>query len=256
MLKDRIAAGLHAAHQHGIVHRDVSPDNIIVPDGDVRRAKIVDFGIARSTRAGDRTIIGGGFAGKYNYVSPEQLGLYGGMVTARSDIYSLGIVLAQCLTGQQMDMGGSEFEVIEKHRVVPDLGAIKWRYRQLLIRMLQPDPKDRPESMAEIAAWRPHDVDEAVASTSMSERQATSRNALSPPAQSAIMSAPPSTTRIPRKRASGAGERFELMVLSLLALLSCGGVAFYFTYHPAQKPNPQAVSLVPIDTSEAEAAAP
>ena len=48
---------------------------------------------------GDGTVIGSGFAGKYNYVSPEQLGLFGGDVTAKSDIYSLGLVLAEALTG-------------------------------------------------------------------------------------------------------------------------------------------------------------
>ena len=80
LLRGRLASGLDAVHRHGIIHRDVSPDNVIVPGGDVGRAKIIDFGIARSTRAGDRTIIGGNFAGKYNYVSPEQLGLFGGEV--------------------------------------------------------------------------------------------------------------------------------------------------------------------------------
>src|SRR4030088_1312291 len=76
-LMRRIASGLQAAHDRGIIHRDVSPDNIIVPLGDVTRAKIIDFGIARSTQLGDKTIIGSGFAGKANYVSPEQVGLYG-----------------------------------------------------------------------------------------------------------------------------------------------------------------------------------
>ena len=68
----RLASGLQAAHEHGIVHRDISPDNIIIPNNDVARAKIIDFGIARTTQHG--TVISGGFAGKFNYVSPEQLG--------------------------------------------------------------------------------------------------------------------------------------------------------------------------------------
>src|SRR3984957_14023461 len=87
-LLERLAGGLNAAHQHGIVHRDLSPDNMLIPGGDVRRAKIIDFGIARSTRNNDGTIIGSGFAGKYNYVSPEQLGLFGGDGPAKSDTYS------------------------------------------------------------------------------------------------------------------------------------------------------------------------
>src|SRR5215468_7970142 len=155
VLQERLAAGLSAAHQYGIIHRDLSPDNVLIPGGDLAQAKIIDFGIARSTRVGDGTIIGSGFAGKYNYVSPEQLGLFGGDVTAKSDIYSLGLTLAQCLTGRPIDMGGSQFEILEKRRVVPDLRAVDQRLRPLLEKMLQPNPADRPESMAAVAGWRP-----------------------------------------------------------------------------------------------------
>jgi serine/threonine-protein kinase len=152
-LTRRVAAGLHAAHQRGIIHRDVSPDNIIVPEGNVSRAKIIDFGIARTTQLGEGTIIGSGFAGKHNYVSPEQIGLFGGDVTAKSDIYSLGLVLYQALTGQKLDMGGSQFQLVEKRRQLPDLSAVNAAFRPLLERMLQPDPRDRPASMAEIENW-------------------------------------------------------------------------------------------------------
>ena len=103
----------------------------MIPGGDVARAKIIDFGIARSTQLGDGTMIGSGFAGKYNYVSPEQLGLFGGDVTAKSDIYSLGLVLVEAMTGQPIDMGGSQAAILEKRRKVPDLGAIDLRLRPL-----------------------------------------------------------------------------------------------------------------------------
>jgi serine/threonine protein kinase len=151
-LMRRVASGLNAAHERGIIHRDVSPDNIIVPQSDVARAKIIDFGIARSTQRGDATIIGTGFAGKHSYVSPEQVGLFGGDVTAKSDIYSFGLVLFYALTGQKLDMGGTQFQLVEKRRRVPDLGAVDARIRPLLQKMLQPDPKDRP-TMAEIESW-------------------------------------------------------------------------------------------------------
>jgi serine/threonine-protein kinase len=153
-LMRRIASGLQAAHERGIIHRDVSPDNIIIPLGDVTRAKIIDFGIARSTQLGDKTIIGSGFAGKDNYVSPEQVGLYGDEVTAKSDIYSLGLLLFYALTGQKLDMGGSQFQLVEKRRRVPDLGGIDMRIRPLFEQMLQPDPANRPATMTEIANWR------------------------------------------------------------------------------------------------------
>ncbi|MCP4559438.1 MAG: protein kinase [Bosea sp.] len=153
LLRRRIASGLQAAHLLGITHRDVSPDNIILPGGQVTRAKIIDFGIAKSKLA-EKTVIGSGFAGKYNYVSPEQLGLYGAEVTGKSDIYSLGLVLAEALGGRPLDMGGTQMQILEKRRRVPDLATIDKRIRPLLARMLAPDPKDRPADMAEVASWQ------------------------------------------------------------------------------------------------------
>ena len=117
----RLASGLSAVHEAGAVHRDLSPDNIILPGGKVELAKIIDFGIARSATIGGETLIGGGFAGKYNYVSPEQLGLFGGDVKEASDIYSLGLVLAAAMRGGPLEMAGSQLEVVEKRRTVPDL---------------------------------------------------------------------------------------------------------------------------------------
>lgn len=155
ILRRRIATGLHAAHLVGITHRDVSPDNIILPGGNVARAKIIDFGIAKSSLMGEGTVIGSGFAGKYNYVSPEQLGLEGGEVTPKSDIYSLGLVLAGALAGRPLDMGGTQMQVLEKRRRVPDLSSVDSRMRPLLARMLAPNPDDRPADMAEVAAWLP-----------------------------------------------------------------------------------------------------
>ena len=154
ILRQRVGPGLHAAHRLGIIHRDISPDNIILPGGDPSRAKIIDFGIARSSILGEGTVIGSGFAGKYNYVSPEQLGLYGGEVSGRSDMYSFALVLAQALTGRAIDMGGSQVDIIDKRRRLPDLSGVDARVRPLLARMLAPDPKDRPADMAEVAVWQ------------------------------------------------------------------------------------------------------
>ncbi|TIQ79197.1 serine/threonine-protein kinase [Mesorhizobium sp.] len=156
----RLASGLSAVHQAGAIHRDLSPDNIILPGGRVERAKIIDFGIARSATVGGETLIGGKFAGKYNYVSPEQLGLYGGDVSEQSDIYSLGLVLAAALRGKPIDMGGSQFEIVEKRRTVPDLSDIDADFRGILEAMLQPDPQDRPISMADIARATRDDTDD------------------------------------------------------------------------------------------------
>jgi serine/threonine-protein kinase len=159
-LQRHLADGLEKAHQAGVIHRDIAPDNIILPDGRVDRAKIIDFGIARSAAVGGGTLLGGQFAGKYGFVSPEQLGLFGGDVTNRSDIYSLGLVLAACVLGRPLNMSGSQVEVIEKRRAVPDLTGIEPPLRDLIEAMLQPDPQDRPQSMAEVADWSTYEEPE------------------------------------------------------------------------------------------------
>lgn len=152
VLIDRVAAGLGAAHQLGIYHRDVSPDNVILPGRDPARAKIIDFGIARSTRFGAETVIGDRFAGKFSYASPEQLGLFGASVGAQSDIYSLGLVIAEAASGRQIDMGVNHAETIERRRSVPSLIHVPAELRPLIARMLEPNPSDRPQSMEAVRA--------------------------------------------------------------------------------------------------------
>src|ERR1700730_852741 len=105
----RLAQGLAAAYDQGIkAHRDISPANILVPRGRVDLSKVIDFGIAKSADGGI-TLIGSDFAGKYSYVSPEQVGLFGGPgeVDEKSDIYSLGLLAAAAAIGfgKRLDMG-------------------------------------------------------------------------------------------------------------------------------------------------------
>lgn len=152
-LTKHLASGLQTAHNAGVIHRDLSPDNIIISRGEVGRAKIIDFGIAKSAQVGGGTLLGGKFAGKYNFVSPEQLGLFGGEVTPKSDIYSLGLVVAAALRGAPLDMSGTQVDVIEKRRHVPDLSGVDATLLPLITAMLQPDPEHRPASMSEIADW-------------------------------------------------------------------------------------------------------
>jgi serine/threonine-protein kinase len=208
-LQRRMAAGLQAAHELGVVHRDISPDNVILPGGDVRRAKIIDFGIARAAKIGGETVIGGGFAGKHNYASPEQLGLFGGEVTAKSDIYSMGLVLAAALLGRPIDMDGTQVEVIEKRRSVPDLGAVDPRMRPLIESMLQPRPEDRPDSMAGVAEWP------RGAATSMSDLRTEARVTQ--------LGAKPAAA--PEERRSFAGA---FLAAGLLAVLMASGGAIVY----------------------------
>lgn len=96
----QVAMGLAYAHEHGIVHRDIKPSNIMVSrDG---HAKITDFGIARMASAGVRTQTGM-VLGSPKYMSPEQV--MGKQTDQRSDIFSLGVMLYEMLTGQPPFMG-------------------------------------------------------------------------------------------------------------------------------------------------------
>ncbi len=150
VLLDRIASGLAAAHQRGIIHRDMSTDNVILPGRDIANAKIIDFGIAKQTAAGAGTVIGDGFAGKYGVASPEQFGLFGGQVGPQSDIYSAGLVLAAAALGHPLDMGRTPQAMIERRMSVPDLSALEEPLRGVLCSMLEPDPQNRARTMAEL----------------------------------------------------------------------------------------------------------
>ncbi|HEX8641392.1 MAG TPA: serine/threonine-protein kinase [Allosphingosinicella sp.] len=152
VLLQRLAGGLGAAHKLGLIHRDMSPDNVILPGGDIRQAKIIDFGIAKDLAASASTIIGDGFAGKLNYVAPEQLGDFGREVGAWTDVYSLALVILAVAQGRNVNMSGSLVDAIDKRRQGPDLSAVPDNLRPLLEAMLRPDPKDRLRSMDEVLA--------------------------------------------------------------------------------------------------------
>ena len=153
VLLRRLTSGLDVAHRGGVVHRDLSPDNVILCGSEVAQAKIIDFGIAKASTPGGRTLIGGQFAGKPGYVAPEQLGLYEGHVTGQADIYSLGLLAAAAALGHPLDMGDSPAAAVMARIKVPDLTGIDPELVPLLEWMLQPDPAHRPGSMAEINAW-------------------------------------------------------------------------------------------------------
>jgi len=153
-LRDRLAAGLAEAHRRGAVHRDISPDNVILPEDRIEAAKLIDFGVCKLTDPTQETIIGSSFAGKYRYASPEQLGLFGGGVDARSDIYSLGLILAAAAQGRPLAMGDTIEGALRGRQSVPDLSGVPAGLRDWLSAMLQPDPGRRPASMeALLARW-------------------------------------------------------------------------------------------------------
>jgi len=143
------AAGLDAAHRIGLVHRDIKPGNILVgADGLV---KITDFGIAHA--AGSAPITGPGLVmGTTQYMAPERIA--GGQATPASDLYALGILIYECLTGLPPYDGGTA-EVMAGHLYLPmpPLPAgVPPELGELITRLTAKDPATRLSDAAEVAA--------------------------------------------------------------------------------------------------------
>jgi hypothetical protein len=146
----RIAQGLRAAHGKLAFHRDLSPDNVILRDGDPARTVLIDFGIAKDVSADARTVIGSGFAGKYQYAAPEQME---GNVDGRSDLYSLGMTLIGAFRGRTPDVGASFLEVIRTKSLKPDISDMQGTLHALVDRLVEPNPADRFQSAGDVLAW-------------------------------------------------------------------------------------------------------
>lgn len=142
----RVLEGLMATHAQGIVHRDLSPDNIILRNGRPEKSTIIDFGIAKDTSAGARTIVGNDFAGKYEYAAPEQLD---GQADCRADLYALGASLLAAARQQVPQVGTGPGEVVRFKRNRLDTSGINPPLKDLVDWLTDPDPARRPQTAAE-----------------------------------------------------------------------------------------------------------
>ncbi len=143
-----LSDALNYIHQHGVIHRDVKPANILVSgeeEQDTRlTAKLTDFGIARvmeSTMATGH----GATIGTANYLSPEQA--EGSKVGASTDIYSLGLVLLECLTGKKAFPGPVVESAVARLLRDPEIpNALGPEWVELLASMTTRNPEDRPDA--------------------------------------------------------------------------------------------------------------
>lgn len=142
-----VAEALAFAHAHGVIHRDVKPENVFI-DLQSGRALLSDFGIAYSSEFDSRLTMTGSAIGTPAYMAPEQID--GAPANARSDLYSLGLLTWEMLTGQRPWAGDALYNVIykQKHEELPAIdtlrpGAVPARLQYIVERMLQKRPGAR-----------------------------------------------------------------------------------------------------------------
>ncbi|MBO9532429.1 MAG: serine/threonine protein kinase [Solirubrobacteraceae bacterium] len=205
-----IARALEAAHDKGIVHRDVKPQNVLIDEDG--RAKVTDFGIARTLEE-DGLTADGRVLGTTDYVSPEQA--LGKRVGPQSDLYSLGIVLYEMLVGDVPFKGENQVAVAMRHvrEEIPDVRLLRpgvsVALAQLLDRLTAKDPAKRPASAAAAIA----DLEDVLAIES-------SRSGVAPGEATEVLKSLPKKTRnrIPLR------SRFGKPSAGLIALFALLGV--------------------------------
>ena len=141
----QLCPALKHAHDHGVIHRDIKPQNLLTNDTGL--VKLTDFGIAK-VFAGKQLTVTGGLVGTAEYLSPEQAA--GKRVTGRSELYSFGVVLYTLLVGRPPFQGRSTLDLMHKHRFsqfdppqrfVPDLPV---DFNKIICDLLEKDPAKRP----------------------------------------------------------------------------------------------------------------
>jgi two-component system sensor kinase len=152
-----LCESLSEAHAQGVLHRNVRPANVIVDNGNpVSEATLMDFGGARSLHSDaevrDQALV------TAQYLSPEAAGLLDQEVTACSDLYSVGIVLFECLAGQTPFQGSSVGEVLRQHMTTQPAelrrfgGSVPRVLDEVIARLLKKDPRDRYQTAAAVVA--------------------------------------------------------------------------------------------------------
>jgi two-component system sensor kinase len=152
-----LTAALEKVHRHGVLHRDLRPANIIVDEQTpLREAKLIDFGLARGKPVDPS--VRDRWTGTAPYLSPEAAGLLDQDETACSDLYSVGVVLFECLAGRPPFQGDRVGDVLRQHMAVqpPELRGLGLPVPRVLDevvqRLLRKDPRDRFQSAAAVHA--------------------------------------------------------------------------------------------------------
>ncbi len=230
---------LDHAHRQGVIHRDLKPGNIMLEETEDNQdfVKVVDFGVAKlipinNVSEESQTLTQAGeVCGSPVYMSPEQC--LGQSLDARADIYSMGVVLYETLTGKLPLLGKNMVETMSKHlnetpppfhEVRPDL-YIPERVEQVVMRALSKDPYQRPQTMAELA----QDLQFSIPRPGQSQQLRT------------VIEPPPGARQQDNK-----SWIFPALLAALVAFI-VGGIVFTFMY--AHRPLPTKTVLTPAPPS-------
>ena len=151
-----LAEAIHAAHEKGIVHRDLKPGNVVFTGND--EVKITDFGLAKWIDEASDLTKSGEMVGTPSYMAPEQVAGKSGVITARTDVYALGVILYELLTGRPPFTGSSSINtilhVMEDDPVPPNKlqSEIGHDLNTICLKCLEKEPEKRYETAAQLAA--------------------------------------------------------------------------------------------------------
>ncbi len=228
----QIARGLAHAHARGTIHRDVKPHNVLVDGGG--QAKVTDFGIARSLTALEAFTLTGTVLGSVDYIAPEQA--QGQTVDERTDVYALGVVLHELLTGELPFTGASFVEVALQHvndeppRASQKRAGIPLRIDAAMRRALAKRPERRFATMAAFA----DELEAALAELQGERAEVSEASPTWPIADGDTLALPPDPTLLGR---APAPRRTRLRLPGAVALLAligavAGGLAILYTPAP------------------------
>jgi tRNA A-37 threonylcarbamoyl transferase component Bud32/tetratricopeptide (TPR) repeat protein len=157
VLMRQLCAGLATVHERGLLHRDIKPSNVFLVDSSIEQVKLLDFGVARSSETTSRLTLEGALIGTVGYMSPEQS--RGSLdLDQRTDVFSLGCLLFECLTGQPAFAGAHDLAVLarvlrEEPSLITTLRSdLSADFDALLNLLLAKEPSDRPAGARE--AWQ------------------------------------------------------------------------------------------------------
>ena len=259
-LIEQLASALDAAHAHSLVHRDVKPGNVLVEES-TDHAYLTDFGVAKQTTARGLTSTGH-FLGTVEYAAPEQI--EGGPVDARTDVYALGCVLYECLTGAPPFEHGTEHAVLHAHLVEPPPSVTRSRpdlphaFDGVVATAMAKAPDDRFPSCGELAnaarnaasgtARRvdgdrrpPAGVDTVRSATPVTPTPVPPPVPDTPSAPSALPDAQTPPPSVPRRGLTPL-RQLGLVALLVAVAATASGLAVYFLTRGDNNPAPTASS--------------